>query len=29
MVIVLDVVKRDIDLFNVDHLKVGKVIEML
>ena len=29
MVIVLDVVKRDIDLLNVDPLKVGKVIEMM
>ena len=28
-VIFLDVVKRDIDLLNVDPLKVGKVIEML
>ena len=28
MVIVSDVVKRDIDLLNVDPLKVGKVIEM-
>ena len=29
MVIVLDVVKKNIDLFNVDLLKVGKIIEML
>ena len=29
MVIVSDVVKKDIDLLNVDPLKVGKVIEIL
>ena len=29
MVIVLDVVKRDIDLLNVDPLKVDRIIEML
>ena len=29
MVIVLGVVKRDIDILNVNPLKVGKVIEML
>ena len=29
MVIVSDVVKRDIDLLNVDLLKVGRIIEML
>ena len=29
MVIVSDVVKRDIDLLNVDLLKMGKVIKML
>ena len=29
MVIVLDVVKRDIDLLNVDPLKVGRVTYML
>ena len=29
MVIVSDVVKRDIELLNVDTLKVGKVTEML
>ena len=29
MVIVLDVVKKEIDPLNVDPLKVGKVIEML
>ena len=28
MVIVLDVVKRDIDLLNVDLLKVGRIIEI-
>ena len=29
MVIVLDVEKKDIDLLNVDPLKVGRIIEML
>ena len=29
MVIVSDVIKRDIDLLNVDLLKVGRIIEML
>ena len=29
MVIVLDVVKKGIDLLNVDPLKVGRIIEML
>ena len=29
MVIVLDVAKKDIDIFNVDLLKVGKIIEIL
>ena len=29
MVIVSDVVKRDIDLLNLDLLKVGRIIEML
>ena len=29
MVIVLDVVKRDINLLNVDPLKVDRIIEML
>ena len=29
MVIVSDVVKRDIDLLNVDLLKVGRIIEIL
>ena len=29
MVIVLDMAKKDIDLLNVDPLKVGRIIEML
>ena len=29
MVIIIDVVKKGIDLLNVDHLKVAKIIEML